>query len=103
MMSADDGLGTSGNPQVSAPPRNEGAEITRDRDMILGLERRLERGESDGKDMTIARLAVTKHYSAYAAEVVRTAGGNVQELKTLTDGNNMAPLRWSDGKCGHLD
>jgi len=77
--------------------------VERDRDAILGGERRLEREEIDGLDTTIARLAIARKYSAYAAAVVRRTGGDVDELKSLTDRNNMAPLAWSGGHCSRLD
>lgn len=77
--------------------------VERDKDAILGIEQRLERAESDGQDTSVARIAVSKKYSNYAAQVVSIAGGDVQAMKTLTDKNNNAPLRWADGQCENLD
>jgi hypothetical protein len=79
------------------------ADTEKDRDAIIGTERRLEREENDGRDTTIARLAISKRYSAYAAEIVRKTGGDVDGMKTLTDRNNMAPLAWVEGSCPKLD
>lgn len=85
---------------TSAPPA---ADIEHDRETIIGIERRLEREEHDGYDTTLARLAVSKRYSTYAASMVRKAGGDVDGMKNLTDKNNMAPLAWSGGQCPKLD
>lgn len=78
--------------QISSKPDSDN-ELNKDRDTILGIERKLERDESDGRDTSLGRLAVARRYSNYASSMVRKTGGSLLELKSLTDRNNMAPLR----------
>jgi len=75
----------------------------RHREAIVGLERRVEREERNGEDTTIVRIILVQHYAAYAASMVQGAGGNLTELHTLTDRNNVIPLAWSDGRCPVVD
>lgn len=77
--------------------------MDRHREAIVGLERRVERDERNGQDATIARIILMQHYAAYAASMVQGAGGNLTELHTLTDRNNVIPLAWSEGRCPLVD
>lgn len=79
------------------------SDVDRHRESILGLERRLEREETLGRDITVARLVLMQHYAAYAAAMVQHTGGSVVELKTLTDRHNLMPLAWADGRCVSVD
>lgn len=56
---------------------------------IAGLERRL---VGAGNEPSVARMALTRRYAAFAADMVRRAGGDVQSMQALTDSNNIAPL-----------
>jgi len=73
------------------------------RQAILGMERRLERDERQGEDTTIARIVLMRHYAAYARTVVQKTGGNVTEMTTLTDRDNVVPLGWTEGRCHAID
>lgn len=77
--------------------------ILRIRDEILGMERRLERDEREGLDTTLGRLSVTRDYADFARRSVERLGGSVTHMRTLTNRDNMAPLRWVDGDCRDLD
>jgi len=77
--------------------------ILRVRDAILGMERRLERDESEGRDTTLGRLSLSRVYADYARRSIERAGGNVNQVKTLTDRDNMAPLCWKNGAREYLD
>ena len=70
---------------------------------ILGMERRLERDERHGEDTTIARIVLMRHYAAYARTMVQKTGGNVTEMTTLTDRDNVVPLGWTEGRCHAID
>lgn len=70
---------------------------------IMGMERRLERDERKGEDTTLARIVLMRHYAAYARSMVQRAGGNVTEMKTLTDRDNLVPLAWAEGRCHTID
>lgn len=81
--------------------RHEPAELNQQ--AILGMERRLERDERHGEDTTVARLVLMRHYAAYARSMVQRAGGSTAEMRTLTDRNNLVPLRWAEGSCHVVD
>ena len=66
-----------------------GEELNRHHDAIIGLERRL---ADAACDVGVARMALARHYAAFAAGMVRRMGGDVRVLKTLTDRNNIIPL-----------
>ncbi|HRJ60274.1 MAG TPA: hypothetical protein PKZ97_07000 [Azospirillaceae bacterium] len=74
-----------------APKRQDAAseELNRHHDAIIGLERRL---ASAACDVGVARMALARHYSAFALGMVRRMGGDVRVMKTLTDRNNIIPL-----------
>jgi hypothetical protein len=75
----------------------------RHREAITGLERRVERDERNGEDTTIARIILMQHYAAYAVSVIQGTGGNLTELHTLTDRNNVVPLAAATGLCPAID
>lgn len=86
-----------GQARKSPPPgRSDGVgeEVKRRRNAIIGLERRLANdiGGDSGGDVGVARMVLARHYSAFAAGVVQRMGGDLQELKALTDRNNIIPL-----------
>lgn len=70
---------------------------------ILGMERRLERDERHGEDTTLARLVLMRHYAAYARTMVQRTGGNITEMSTLTDRDNMVLFGWGSGRCPSID
>ena len=70
---------------------------------ILGMERRLEREERRGEDITIARIVLMRHYAAYARNMVQRTGGSVTEMASLTDRDNLVPLGWAGGRCPSYD
>lgn len=74
-----------------AQARRDGAgeELNRHHNAIIGLERRL---ADAACDVGVARMALARHYAAFAAGMVRRMGGDVQVMKTLTDRNNIVPL-----------
>lgn len=73
-------------------------ELNRHHDAIIGLERRLAR-EALGEGAAIARSALTRHYAAFAADMVQRMGGDVRGLKALTDRNNIVPLAGGSPAC----
>lgn len=69
-----------------------GTDTDRHHEAIVGLEKRLQRDELSGRDITIARIVLMQHYAAYAAATVQRIGGSLDEFKNLTDANNAIPL-----------
>lgn len=72
---------------------------------IVGLERRLnERRLNDPTyEPGVVRMALTRHYAAFALDMVRRAGGDVRALKALTDRNNIIPLAGKSNGSAHDD
>jgi len=77
--------------------------ILRIRDTILGMECRLEREASEGRDTTLGHLSLSREYADYARRLIERVGGNVNRMKTLTDRDNVVPLCWKDGDRFNLD
>jgi hypothetical protein len=82
------GFNRTGKPPVGRL-ETLGEELNRNHNEIVGLERRL--ADCD-EDVSVARLALARRYAAFAVGMVRRAGGDVQEMKSLTDRNNIIPL-----------
>lgn len=79
-----------------------GTDTDRHHEAIIGLEKRLQRDEISGRDITIARIVLMQHYAAFAAATVQRIGGSLHEFKNLTDVNNSVPLA-GRGRRDHRD
>lgn len=66
--------------------------ILRAREAILGMERRLERDEREGRDTSLGHLAIAREYAEFARRSAERAGGSVNEMRSATDRDNMVPV-----------
>lgn len=92
-----------GSSRVAASRDAYRENVPRIRDVILGMERRLEREEREGRDTTLGRLSLSRDYVEYARRSIERAGGGLNQMRNLTDRDNMAPLRRAGGIGGCVD